>query len=494
VVKTRFGEFAGGYFPLKYDDRQSAQAYGDRVKEAAEQMMKGGYTRATTRRGHTKERVEGVKRPVRLDFGVIFEHVGQVVHDLSHHEMLIDVNRILGAKPVSGAVIEVYGDVAFKQMQASIADIAAGNVPAIGAFEKSMAYVRSGMTISGLAWNVMTSLLQPLGLSQSMVRIGVVPVARGIGRWLSDAAHMENTAAWIQAKSPLMKLRMQTQLREINEIKNEIGVNTGTLSGWVDQALRTVTLDKLNKQAVADSFFWLIYKGQQVADIPTWLGAYENAMSDTTNDEARAIALADQAVLDSQGGGQIKDLAGIQRGGPLLKVWTAFYSYFNVTYNLMVESAKRTNYRSPAQIGRLAVDYLLLTALPATAGALMSQALTGGDDDKDKIVEKLIRANISYLFGLMVGMRELGSVVQGYQGYEGPAGARFFSAIAKLVKQASRAKPIKRSGARSTSLQASSCTTLPVRSAAPSRATTLCVKATRAIRWRCWSVLETVTY
>jgi hypothetical protein len=95
-----------------------------------------------------------------------------------------------------------------------------------------------------------------------------------------------------------------------------------------------VTLDKLHKQAVVDSFFWLIYKGQQVADIPTWLGAYEKAMSDTANDEARAIALADQGVLDSQGGGQIKDLAGIQRGGPLLKLWTAFYSYFNVTYNL----------------------------------------------------------------------------------------------------------------------------------------------------------------
>jgi hypothetical protein len=38
-------------------------------------------------------------------------------------------------------------------------------------------------------------------------------------------------------------------------------------------------------------------------------------------------------VIDSQGGGQIKDLASVQRGGPMLKLWTNFYSIFNVTFN-----------------------------------------------------------------------------------------------------------------------------------------------------------------
>jgi hypothetical protein len=146
---TKFGEFTGGYFPLKYDDRQAPQAHGERVKEAAEQMMKGGYTRATTRRGHTKERVDGVKMPVRLDFGVIFEHVGQVVHDLSHHEMLIDVNRILGERSRQRRDAR---SLRRRRLQADAVehrDIAAGNVPAIGAFEKSINYVRSGMTIAG---------------------------------------------------------------------------------------------------------------------------------------------------------------------------------------------------------------------------------------------------------------------------------------------------------------------------------------------------------
>lgn len=441
-VMTKFGEFAGGYFPLRYDDRQDAAAHGDRIKEAAEQMMRGGYTSQTTRRGHTKERVEGVNRPIRLDFGVIFEHVTQVTHDLSHHEMLIDVTRILRSKPVSGSVIEVYGDVTYKQIQNTLTDIAAGDIPAVGAFEKSINYLRQGATIAGLGWNLMTSLLQPLGLAQSMVRIGPMHVGQGMRRWLSSGAGMEGSAAWIQDRSTFMANRFRTQQREINEIRNQVGVNSGKLSGWIDQAMRTTTFNTVTKQGVVDSYFWLIAKAQQIADIPTWLGAYEKAMAngdalndDGTINEQRAVDLADQAVLDSQGGGQIKDMAAIQRGGPLLKIWTSFYSYFNVTYNMSRESIGRTKFSNPISVGRLAVDFALLYIVPATMGALMKSALKGDADDPDKLVEKLIRENLSYLFGTMVGLREIGSVIQGYSGYEGPAGARFFSTIGKLVKQ-----------------------------------------------------------
>jgi hypothetical protein len=195
----------------------------------------------------------------------------------------------------------------------------------------------------------------------------------------------------------------------------------------------TATNDTITKQSIVDSFFWIIGVAQRVADVPTWLGAYEKAMAEG-NDEARSIALADQAVLDSQGGGQQKDLAGVQRGGPLLKLWTNFYSYFNVTYNLLVESAKRTNFRSPASIGRLAADFIMLYTLPATLGFLMREVLVGGDDDDD-IWKRLLRENMAYLLGSMVGLREVASAVQGYTGYEGPAGARIFASLGKLVKQ-----------------------------------------------------------
>jgi len=433
VVKTRFGDFAGGYFPIKYDDRQSAQAGAHLDLEAGNLQKQAAYVKATTKRGHTEARVSKVTLPVRLDFGVLFEHVQQVIHDLSHHEMLIDVGRVLGHRDVQKAIYETYGDVVYRQFKDGLRDVAFGVVPAVTAFEKGINHLRSGATIAGLGWNLTTAMLQPLGLTQSMVRIGPKWVGRGLWRWTRDAASLENSVRFITERSEFMRLRGQTQQREINEIRNAVGVNTGKLSGWVDDVLKTTTLNTVSRQGVADSFFFLIQQMQRVADVPTWLGQYEKSM-EAGESEARAIALADQAVLDAQGGGQVKDLAGVQRGGPLLKLWTNFYSFFNTTYNLTVESTRRTKFSKPGQVGRLAVDYLLLYTIPATLGYALRQALKPGDDD-ESLSEGLIRENLSYIMGTILGVRELSGTVQGYFGYEGPAGARAFATAARLLKQ-----------------------------------------------------------
>ena len=354
-----------------------------------------------------------MSRPVRKDFGVVFEHIDQVIHDLTWHEYLIDANRLLRAKPIDSAIRGHYGPEVLRTMKKMLEDVAAGDVAAQNVFEKSMNHLRTGVTVAFLGWNTMTSLMQPLGLTQSIVRVGPKWIGKGLARWLGDAASMENTATWINERSEFMRLRGMTLQREISEIRNRIS----------------------NKLSVVEaSYFWLIQAMQKVADIPTWLGAYEKAMSEN-RDEATAIALADQAVLDSQGGGQIKDLAQIQRGSPLLKLFTNFYSYFNTTFNLAAERTGQTNFRDPLAVGRLAVDYLMLYSVPAVLGALIRSALKGDLDDADALAKKLIAEQITYLLGTMVGLREFSAAVGGSMGYEGPAGTRFFSEVAKLSKQ-----------------------------------------------------------
>lgn len=450
TVQTAAGpkqiEMAGGYFPIKYDDRQSMQASANLESEFADITKQASHVRASTRRGHTKARAEKVEMPIRLDFGVIFEHVGQVIHDLSHHEMLLDVSRILGHKGVQQAILDTHGDIVYRELKGALADVAFGEEVAGLPWERVVGHLRQGTSIAFMGWNLMTSLQQPLGLSQSLVRVGPKWVAKGLARMLRNTASLESTAAWVHERSEFMRLRHKTQQREINEIRNEVGLQTGRLSGWVDEVLRTTTLDHVTRQGVVDSYFWLIARAQRMADLPTWIGAYEKAAADPENlradgslDEDRLVALADQAVLDSQGGGQMKDLARVQRGGPLLKLWTNFYSYFNVTWNLAVESTRRTHWRNPVEVGRLAVDYLLLTAFPATAAALIKHALTGPDDmDDEELAKKLAAENAGYLLGLMVGTREIGAAALGFSGYEGPAGARFFAVAGKFGNQAAQ--------------------------------------------------------
>jgi DNA-directed RNA polymerase subunit K/omega len=418
-VITKHGEYRGGYYPIKYDPVRSTRAESDSMAEIVKQTMQGMYTRATTRRGHTQERAESVERPMRKDLGVIFEHVNQVIHDLAYHEYLIDANRLLRAGAIDGAIRDHYGPEVLGVMRDVLKDVAAGDIPAQNAFERGMNYLRTGSTVAGLGWSVMTSLLQPIGLTQSMVRIGPKWVGRGLAKWIGDAAHMEASTKYIFEKSPMMKLRAATFNRELNEIRNRVSKDTGGVL-----------------EPVKESFYYLIGKLQMVADVPTWLGQYEKEM-DASGDEQRAIALADQAVIDAQGHGQIKDLAAIQRGGPFMKLFTNFYSFFNTTLNLTAESFNRTNFKKPGDVGRMAVDMLLLYTIPAVFGTLVHSAIRG--DDKDKLAEQIIRDQINYMTGTLVGVRELGSAINGND-YSGPASLRFYATVSKLVKQVGEGK------------------------------------------------------
>ncbi len=418
-VATRFGTYRGGYLPAKYDSARSTRSLADEASQNIMDMWRAKRGRPQARDSFVKGRADKVtNRPLRKDFGVITQHITEVTHRLAWQEYLTDASRLLRAPAIDGAVRDHYGPEVVKALRDTIQDVAAGEVGAQNAFEAALNYVRTGATIAGLGWRLTTALLQPIGLTQSMVRIGPKYVARGLAQWLGDAAKMENTAARIYEKSEMMRLRGKTLQREISEIRNRVAGESSALEA---------------------SYFYLIQKMQLVADIPTWLGQYEKSVEHGA-DEATAIAQADQAVLDAQGGGQIKDLAAIQRGGPLQKLFTNFYSFFSTTYQLTAESVGRTSFKSPKSVALLAVDMLLLYSVPAALGTLLKAALKGEDDDK--LLRQLAADQITYLFGTMVGVRELAGAAQGALGlhadYQGPASVRVFSELARVGKQVSQ--------------------------------------------------------
>ena len=418
-VMTKFGELTGGYYPIAYDTLRSTRAEADTAAEVQRQLERGLYVRAQTRRGHTKARVESTGRPMRYDLGVIVKHVDQVVHDLAWHEFLIDANRLLRNGKVDAAIREHYGVEKLRALKDTLRDIAIGDMAAQTSGERILNHLRHGATIVGLGWRITTSLLQPIGLTQSIVRVGPQWIAKGVRHWAGDTVRLENSARVIGEKSDFMRLRAKTLQREINEIRNKVAGRDSVMEA---------------------SYFYLIQKLQLVADIPTWWGAYEKAMASEDN-EARAIALADQAVIDAQGSGQIKDLSQIQRGSAGWKLFTNFYSFFNTTYNLTRESLGRTSFRSPGSVALLGIDLLLLYTIPAILGTLMKAALSGDWDDEEELLRKLLADQVNYLTGTMVLVREAGGVAQNMIDpqhsfdYTGPASLRFFSEASKLAKQ-----------------------------------------------------------
>jgi len=384
--------------------------------------MRGAYTAATTRRGHTKARAESTGWPLRYDLGVISEHITQVVHDLTHHEMLIDVNRLLRSSSVDGAIRGHYGADVRQAFGKTIEAVAAGDVPAVKIVERAAAHIRNGLTISTLGLNLNTALMQPFGLTQSISRIGPKWVAKGVARWISDTATFENTTKWIAEQSPMMAHRGLTQTREMNELRNKVAGKNGVLS------------------AVDSSYFYLIGKMQLVADVPTWLGQYEKSVA-AGEDHATAVALADQAVLNSQGGGQQKDLAEIQRGGPLHKVWTTFYSYFNVSYNIIAESVNETRKVGPSHLPYLAADVLLVAFVPSVLTAAIRGALHGTPPDEKDVLQQIGTDAL----GLLVFARDIGSMIANGGKADNPLLAPFADFTKQALRRGERKEALWRS-------------------------------------------------
>lgn len=405
----------GGYYPLKYDPGRSDKTDQQEAVQAAKEMMQGLTTRATTRRGHTKERAKEVERAVRKDLNVITQHVVQVTHDLAWHEWLIDTNRLLSDQRVVGAIRDHYGKQVMATLRDGVMGIAGGNTVAQTSLEKVMLRLRSNVSRATMGMSLTTGFLQPFGLTQSMYRIGIKPVLRGAARWAGDAARMESTVGWINGKSDFMRLRNTTFNKELREIH-------GAVAG------------KSRAMQIADAgLFMMMQKMQMIADVPTWCGQYEKSMAQGL-DEASAVAMADRAVLETQGGGHNKDLSEIQRKHPFL---TQFYSYFSVTMNLTAEATAATDFKNPRAVAGWIGDMALLNIIPALLPSLLMYALKGGggDDDVASWIKRLAKWQLGYLMGMVVGLREFSGVLSGFD-YTGPPAGRIVVDSYKFADQA----------------------------------------------------------
>jgi len=429
-VRTRFGTFRGGYFPAVYDTNESRIAADNEAAEQAKRQLAGARSAATTRRNFVKARAAEVKgRPVLLTMDAVWRGMTDVVHDLAWHEWLIDANRLMNSDQIDGPIRRIYGHEMTRQIRSAINDIAAGDSGKAWPGDAFFRHIRIGSVVAGLGLNLMNAMIQPLGLAQTIVRIGPKWAAIGVGAYTKGPIELYKA---VLGKSLMMQNRMRTQNRELNDLRNKIR-------------------GKANWQQNIDQIMFLPMTAMQsVIDVPTWWGAYQKALAEIPVDmasdeevEAAAISIADQAVLSAQGGGQVKDLAAIQRGPELAKLFTAFYGYFSTTYQLAVERTRATSFKSPGQIARLATDYLLLFVVPAVMTELIYSAFKGDEDDEEELANKLASAQVSYLFGMMVGVREASAAAQMLMGletkgggYGGPAGLRFFKELERFSQQA----------------------------------------------------------
>ncbi len=407
----------GGYYPVKFDARVNIDAAGHAAAQDAKDLMKAAYSAAATQRSFTKDRVPEVHgRPLLLNMTGLYSGVNDVIHDLAWHEWVIDANRLLRSSKIDMAMREFYGPEVKKQFDGWRNDIIVGQRKLDHGLEKAAGFARQFVSASALTFNLMSAAMQPLGLSNSMARIGTEWVGKGVGRYVSNPIQATQEA---QEKSEWLRNRTRTRFRELNELRNQV------------QGQAAV------KELMGRYGYWLMMRAQMMVDVPTWWGGYEKAIAQG-HDEETAIALADQGVKDSQGGGEEVDQSGIERGPALVKLFTVFYGFMGTTLNAAYGST--ISEKSKAKI---AVNLLLTLSVPAVLGSLLRSALTpGGDDEDDEdLMGKLIREQISFLMGMVAFGREFSQMANPKSmGYSGPTGLRVIPDIYHLKEQADQSE------------------------------------------------------
>jgi hypothetical protein len=402
----------GGYYPVKFDSRVNIRAEAHASAQEAKDLMKASYSAATTNRSFTKERVEEVHgRPLLLNMTGLYSGVNDVIHDLAWHEWVIDANKILRSSKIDEAIRAFYGPEVKKQFDNWRNDIVIGQRRLDHGIEKAAGVARQFVSGSALTFNLISAAMQPLGLSNSIARIGAEWVGKGVAQYVASPKQATIEA---QEKSEWMANRTRTRFRELNELRNQVQGQTAA------------------KEIMGRYGYWLMMKSQMTVDVPTWWGGYEKGIAEG-HDEATAIALADQGVKDSQGGGEEVDQSGIERGHALVKLFTAFYGFMGTTLNTAVGST--ITEKSKAKI---AANLLLTLMVPAVFGSLLRDALTpdSGDDDDEGMIEKLIREQISFLMGMIAFGREFSQMANPKSmGYSGPTGLRVIPDIYHLKEQ-----------------------------------------------------------
>lgn len=366
-VTTKQGEtltISGGYFPIVYDHRMSNVGKKQaEAQETVQDFLNKGHGRATTAKGHTISRVATYQAPLNLDWSdTLSYHISNVIKDVSHREAILGINKILNDKEISLELEARLGSEYTKLLKdwtkTLVLDRADSLHQAQG-LAKVIMKTRTNMAIVTMGFKATTVLAQIAGIGPALDFVSPRAFYKGMQSLITSP---KQTYAFVTEKSGEMRNRMNTIDRDVKDGLMLLRGETGMLA------------------AVKRTAFYATGMMDMVVSVPTWMGAYNQALSEGMN-EQDAIRAGDRAVRLSQGASGAKDLAAVQRNNELTRLLTMYYTPFSALYARLRDIGEKTN--SMKDLPKAAARFMVLVMMPAIIGELM--AGRGPEDDEDDI-------------------------------------------------------------------------------------------------------------
>jgi hypothetical protein len=400
-------ELSGWYYPVKYQD-----AIGTREASVLEESnsidMGPSPITGQVSKSMTKSRMTGAGGVISLDFAGLPQHLHQVVHYITHYESVRNFDK-LRRKSEFRAMYESYFDAnGYKQLRSWLQNIATNGTIAQTSHDASKTMdtifrrARFGGSLLGLGWKVSSAAMQVLGAGPAAKEVGALNMAS----WLLKLSY-GRVGTMGQAKVHPDYQRALDASPELRHLDSQIDRD---IREFTDNAVEIMRRNPGTEALhwVKDQAFYLIIAVQKHINAATWLAAHEKAQGEGRT-VAESVQYADATVRQTQSGGGLKDLAGLQQGNELAKLVTLFYTYFSVQHNQLRMTGRQDlikgfikgegpNGRAKS-LGKFAAANLYIVLVPALVEALLKY---DEDDDDDLVPYLATRIASSYVAGVPI--------------------------------------------------------------------------------------------
>lgn len=377
--------YKGGYVPAVTDksldyNAQKNEEIDDLTQDSRTWMM------PVVQPGFTKSRVPHYAQPLDLNAAGLEYHIGSVL-------------RFAYIQPAASQVLRVLNNYGFKEelhridrhamsdmlmpwLKRSCTQVITDGKPGKAMQVCNSLRATAGMNI--MALNLPNAIQQFSGFAQSLALIGPRHFGHGL---VTFFANPKKAVEVISELSPFMQTRFDDRSfefqSELSRFKNPSRfTKAAEAKDWIKQhayILQTLT------QGLVDSI--------------TWLGAFDEAMGkpkgalkDKDSQAVKdAVFLADSVVRRTQSSFNAEDIAKIETGTAMWRMFLTFYNYFNNQTNLLMSEGSKAV--EAKKYGHLFWVANTTVFLPAVLSDLIYQAIfSGSDDDDDGEDESLLTA------------------------------------------------------------------------------------------------------
>lgn len=392
----------GQYYPIMYDPKTSGKSSNHEMEDIAQSFMSSnatfGYGMSAT-----KSRLDKVKdKQLLLSLDVIPRAITESINHIAMREAVTDVNTLINRKEFADYITNKLGASEYQYLRQWVRDQWTTEVSRLTEFDNMMQMIKRNISSAVMAGKVSVAIQNVANIPVAMEQLGAARVMRalyraGVGVYGRGSGRYNETHEFVLGKSVMLRERTQTLDKDMRR-GLEIGGKGFTIDG---KSVGGYTMEQLGeaRDAINSWGYSLLSETDLMLSVPIWKDVYDVEYSKLVQKEGislewadqRAIELADKAIIDIFGSGDIKDQAGIQRNkGTIANFATTFYTYAGTLWNMQLDGfyafKDRGDFKKFARV--IFYDLFMQAVI-----MVIYNNLFGSDDDDDptKVAKSLTK-------------------------------------------------------------------------------------------------------